>query len=93
MSLSEDYSPDGSKAKDLSSIVSLPEAIRQALLGMPHDNKRSTKTPWYEYYDQETMNLTYQMYHRDFETFGYDPVIKQRPDLEMPADVNRDISV
>ncbi len=90
---SDGYSPKESIAKDVSSVAYLPEAIRRALLGMPHDNKRSTKTPWYEYYDQETLNLTYEMYRRDFEIFGYDATIKHRPDLETPQHVKRDISV
>mmetsp|Transcript_20148 Transcript_20148/g.50139 ORF Transcript_20148/g.50139 Transcript_20148/m.50139 type:complete len:421 (+) Transcript_20148:128-1390(+) len=93
VSSSEECSTERSTTKDFSSIICLPEAIRRALLGMPHDNKRRTKTPWYEYYDQETLNLTYEMYHRDFEIFGYDVAIKQRPDLEMPPQANRDDSV
>lgn len=72
---------------DFASIRGLPDIIRTALLGMPHDNKRKTKTPWYDYYDQETLNLTYQMYHRDFEVFDYSVVLEQRPDLEMPPSV------
>jgi len=78
---------------DFESVRSLPDTIRQSLLGMPHDNKRYTKTPWYDYYDQETLNLTYEMYHRDFDIFGYDVVLRQRPDLERPPEVVNDISV
>jgi hypothetical protein len=78
---------------DFASIRCLPKSIRRALLGMPHDNKRKTKTPWYEYYDQETLNLTYKIYYRDFEVFGYDVVLKQRPDLKMPLQVNENNSV
>mmetsp|Transcript_25255 Transcript_25255/g.69628 ORF Transcript_25255/g.69628 Transcript_25255/m.69628 type:complete len:403 (-) Transcript_25255:2108-3316(-) len=66
------------------SIRCLPGPVRRALLEMPHENKRKTKIPWYEYYDQETLNLTYEMYHRDFEIFNYDVVLEQRPDLRPP---------
>jgi len=77
-----------------SSIRCLPGPVSRALLEMPHENKRKTKTPWYEHYDQETLNLTYEMYHRDFEIFGYDIVMEQRPDLERPPPIiNNDVSV
>jgi hypothetical protein len=66
------------------SIKNLPKVIIDALLSMPHDNKRVTAKPWYEYYDQETLNLTYEMYHKDFEVFGYSAELSQRPDLHMP---------
>jgi len=93
ISSSEECSSEELTATNFASIRCLPDNIRRALLGMPHDNKRSTTTPWYEYYDQETLNLTYEMYHRDFEIFGYDIVLKQRPDLEVPPQVIKDISV
>lgn len=93
LSSSEECCTDRSMANDLSSIRCLPVTIRRALLGMPHDNRRKTKTPWYKYYDQETLNLTYEMYHRDFEIFGYDVVLKQRPDLEMPPQFTRYVTV
>uniref|UniRef100_A0A448Z5D3 Sulfotransferase domain-containing protein n=1 Tax=Pseudo-nitzschia multistriata TaxID=183589 RepID=A0A448Z5D3_9STRA len=81
------------KTNDAASIRCLPDPVRCALLGMPHENKRKTKTPWYEHYDQETLNLTYEMYHRDFEIFGYNVVLEQRPDLEPPTPVVRDVCV
>jgi len=93
ISSSEEYIPQGLTLDKFTSISSLPDTIRDALLGMPHDNKRKTKTPWYEHYDQETLNLTYEMYHRDFEIFGYDTVLEQRPDLDMPPPVIKDVSV
>jgi len=76
------------------SIRGLPDVVRCALLAMPHDsNQRKTGTPWYDYYDQETLNLTHAMYHRDFEIFGYDVVLKQRPDLEMPPSSSQQVQV
>mmetsp|Transcript_67841 Transcript_67841/g.102318 ORF Transcript_67841/g.102318 Transcript_67841/m.102318 type:complete len:244 (+) Transcript_67841:70-801(+) len=68
-----------------SSVSDLPKIAREALLGMPHDNKRKTKEPWWDYYTQETLDLTYQLYARDFEIFGYSPVMEQRPDLRSPV--------
>ncbi|KAL3915245.1 MAG: hypothetical protein SGILL_005741, partial [Bacillariaceae sp.] len=70
--------------KNFTSIRNLPDTVRDALLGMPHENKRRTETPWYEYFDQETLNLTYEMYRKDFEVFGYSPKLEQRPDLLVP---------
>ena len=52
---------------------------------MSHDNKRQTQTPWYEYYTQETLDLTYRLYARDFEIFGYNPILDRRPDLKPPS--------
>lgn len=76
------------KLKDnCESIQGLPKVIVDALLGMPHDNKRVTTKPWYEYYDQETLNLTYEMYRKDFEVFNYSPELSQRPDLHQPPPV------
>jgi len=93
VSSSEECSSRQIISNDFASVRCLPDTIRRALLGMPHENKRKTKTPWYEYYDQETLNLTFEIYHRDFEIFGYDVVLKQRPDLEMPPPVAKDASV
>ena len=73
-----------------STVADLPDIVRDALLGMPHTNKRSTGMKWYEYYDQETMDLTYQMYRHDFTVFGYDRGIAQRPDLTAPRKNRRD---
>ena len=47
-------------------------------------NSRKTVKKWYDYFDQETMDLTYEMYKMDFEVFGYDTAIKERPDLKPP---------
>jgi hypothetical protein len=66
------------------SIHQLPDIVANALLNMPHDNQRRTTQPWYEYYDQETIDLCYEMYGRDFEVFGYNPILEQRPDLQAP---------
>ena len=93
ISLSEGCSTKGLGATNVSSINCVPEAIRRSLLGMPHENKRSTTTPWYEYFDQETLNLTYEMYHRDFDVFGYDVILKQRPDLRAPRQAIKEISL
>merc|ERR1712087_539123 len=64
--------------------LNLPSAVHQALVEMPHDNSRKTTVPWYELYDQNTLELVYEMYHHDFDVFGYDIDLKQRPDLHAP---------
>ena len=74
--------------KEDNSVSDLPELVRDALLGMPHTNSRKTSKKWYDHYDQETMDLTYEMYKMDFVTFGYDVAIKERPDL-VPPRINR----
>lgn len=80
------YKEDESKAiAQDSSIKDLPIPVKDALLGMPHDNKRKTSKKWYEYYNQETLNITYELYHHDFAIFGYSPKIDQRPDLVSPV--------
>jgi len=71
-----------------STVSDLPDLVRDALLGMPHANKRPTLQKWYDMYDQETMNLTHEMYQRDFSIFKYDTTIQQRPDLKPPR-INR----
>lgn len=68
-----------------SSVSNLPDAVRDALLGMPHSNKRATGKKWFEFYDQETLNLTFEMYHHDFDIFDYPVELKQRPDLKPPV--------
>jgi len=68
-----------------SSVSDLPDLVRDALLGMPHTNARKTSRKWYDFYDQETLDLTYEMYRKDFEVFGYSPTLEQRPDLRCPA--------
>jgi hypothetical protein len=50
----------------------------------PHTNSRETGQKWWDFYDQETMELTLEMYGMDFEVFGYERTIKQRPDLVPP---------
>lgn len=67
-----------------SSVSDLPDLVRDALLGMPHTNSRKMGKKWHDYFDQETMDLTYELYKKDFETFGYPTAIKERPDLRPP---------
>jgi hypothetical protein len=68
-----------------STVADLPDLVRQALLGMPHTNSRTTSKKWLEYYTQESLDRTYEMYQHDFEVFGYSPIMTQRPDLQPPA--------
>lgn len=68
----------------INSVSDLPDLVAQALLGMPHVNNRATSKKWYDYYDQECLDLTYEMYHMDFTVFGYDTTIQERPDLLPP---------
>jgi hypothetical protein len=72
-----------------SSVAGLPEIVRDALLGMPHSNQRRIAKKWYDYYDQRTLDMVYEMYQKDFEVFGYCPVLKQRPDLQPPANATQ----
>mmetsp|Transcript_32160 Transcript_32160/g.91236 ORF Transcript_32160/g.91236 Transcript_32160/m.91236 type:complete len:413 (-) Transcript_32160:402-1640(-) len=65
-------------------VADLPDAVRNALLGMPHTNKRQTGKAWWEYFDQETLNITYELYKKDFLVFGYSPKLDKRPDLRSP---------
>jgi hypothetical protein len=79
-----------------SSVKDLPEPVLNALLGMPVTNQRMAATSdgtngnggeakkWYEYYDQESLNLTFELYQHDFEIFQYSPAISERPDLVSP---------
>jgi hypothetical protein len=91
--LEEDGSSDGSEqsnidnfedSKKFTTIIDLPDLVREALLGMPHENKRTKSTPWYDYYDQATLNMVYEMYQKDFEVFNYPAKLEQRPDLQVP---------
>jgi hypothetical protein len=67
------------------SVSDLPELVRKALLGMPHANSRAKGSkPWHDYYDQETLDLVYEMYQHDFNVFDYNPVMEQRTDLKLP---------
>lgn len=65
----------------------VPEPIQRAMTGIPHANKRSRKVAWQRYFTQETMDLTYEMYHKDFEIFGYDIDIPGRPDISVSRSV------
>ncbi|CAB9528392.1 expressed unknown protein [Seminavis robusta] len=77
---------DTPKAVQQDNTVSdLPDPVRDALLGMPHTNARKTTKKWFEYFDQETLDLTYEMYQHDFVVFGYSPTLTQRTDLQPPA--------
>jgi hypothetical protein len=77
------------KAVEQDSTVSdLPDPVRDALLGMPHINRRATEKKWFEYYDQKTLDLTYEMYRKDFEVFDYNPILTQRKDLQPPVGYN-----
>lgn len=67
-----------------SSVKDLPEPVLQALLGMPRTNQRSYNRKWYDYYCQESLNLTFELYQHDFEIFQYSPALEQRPDLASP---------
>lgn len=68
-----------------STVADLPDPVRDALLGMPHTNSRKTTKKWFEFYDQETLDLTYEMYQHDFVVFNYSPTLSQRSDLQPPA--------
>lgn len=70
----------------------VPEKISQALTGIPHANRRKKKAPWQEYYTQETMDLVLEMYEKDFDIFGYDKFIPERPDLSPKITTNEEIS-
>ena len=67
-----------------STVADLPDPVRNALLGMPHTNKRTTDKGWWEYFDQESLNITYELYKKDFAVFGYSPKLQKRPDLLSP---------
>lgn len=51
---------------------------------MPHANSRKSSMQYYDYYDQESLDLTYEMYATDFKVFGYDTTLRWRPDLLPP---------
>jgi Sulfotransferase family len=79
----QDSGSDESSAP--TSVTDLPDVVRDALCNMPHTNQRSLKKAWYEYYNQRTLDLVYEIYHKDFEVFGYSPTLAERPDLEPPS--------
>jgi len=60
---------------------SLPNKIRQALIDMPHSNRRKPDKKWYDMYTQELMDLVLEMYKDDFLQYSYDTAIPNRPDL------------
>jgi hypothetical protein len=75
-------------ARGGSTVRDLPKPVLDALLGMPVTNQRSggkgADRRWYEYYDQESLNLTFELYQHDFEVFRYSPTLEERPDLVSP---------
>jgi hypothetical protein len=79
-----DSSNDSKHPKNFSTLKELPDVVKEALLDMPHENKRNKSAPWYDYYDQETLNMVYEMYQKDFEVFNYPSKLEQRPDLQLP---------
>lgn len=68
-----------------SSVSDLPDVVRNALLGMPHSNQRTTKKKWYDFYTQETLELVYDLYQSDFDIFNYSTEMPNRPDLKSPS--------
>lgn len=66
-------------------VSNLPSIVRSALIGMPHTNQRNISKKWYDYYDQRTLELVYEIYQTDFDVFNYCPVLPKRPDLLPPA--------
>jgi hypothetical protein len=94
-----DNSPSSSQSKSLSKSLSLsqplsdlPEVVRAAFVGMPKVNQRVRPKPWHEYYDQETLDKTYELYQMDFAIFGYPTTIDERPDLKPPCCCNGGVS-
>lgn len=66
--------------------TALPSFVRRCLQGMPHHNKRGSKSKKKkgDWYDERTMAMVAEMYAEDFQEFGYD--IEQmpgRPDLRL----------
>eukprot|EP00798_Chlamydomonas_sp_ICE-L_P016451 gene16451-22670_t len=61
-----------------SSVGKLPPVVRAALVGMPHTNKRAGNMRWFEHYDQETLDITYEMYKHDFQPVDDGTEIFQR---------------
>ena len=72
-------------ATSTTSVSNLPDVVLRALLTMPHTNQRATEKKWHQYYTQETLDLVYDLYKGDFETFGYPTLPPNRPDLHSPA--------
>ena len=67
-----------------SSVSNLPDVVSKALLDMSHTYSRAGGKKWHEYYTQETLDLVYETYEKDFEVFGYlCPILEQRTDGRM----------
>ncbi len=71
-------------SSDCPPLYDLPWAVKEAFVDLPRANERKTSKPWYEYYDQETLNMVYEVYKLDFAIFGYSKSIAERPDLQDP---------
>lgn len=65
-------------------LYDLPFLVKDAFVNLPRVNGRSLEKPWYEYYDQETLNKTFELYRMDFAVFHYSATISERPDLKPP---------
>jgi len=76
-----------------SSVKNLPPVVRKALLNMPHSNQRKRKDNWWMYYDQESMDLTYELNRLDFTIFRYDPdeILKKRPENNFESPTRFDV--
>lgn len=59
----------------------LPNSILDALIKMPHSNKRKRTKPWQDYYNKRSYKLVLEMYAKDFELFGYPTNIAGYPFL------------
>jgi len=46
------------------------DRINHARFQIPHKNK-TIHRPYWEYYDQQSIDLVHRMHHRDIEYFGY----------------------
>lgn len=86
-----DLIKDEDSVGDRGSLASLSDdsacihkVVKAAFVGMPRCNERKTPKPWYEYYDQETMDRVYELYQMDFAIFDYPLHISERPDLRPP---------
>ena len=65
-------------------LYDLPFVVKDAFVDLPRVNQRKLEKPWYDYYDQETLNMTFEMYRLDFAIFHYSSTIAERPDLKPP---------
>ena len=75
----------GKSDDDSPPLYDLPFVVKDAFVDLPRVNQRELEKPWYDYYDQETLNLTFEMYRMDFAVFHYSTTIAERPDLKPPA--------